>query len=193
MSAVLFREKITPAKMAALVMVVIGCALVAGLVGNGHTLTPAGLLVGLGAGFGYALYSIFSRYALERGYHPLTILFYTFTFASVGVLPFADMGAVWDAVTADAAHAGISLVFGLVSTVVPYFVYTMGLSSVENGTASILASVEPVTASILGIVLFGDRVDAWQAAGMLLVFASIIICNLAPKETKGRACRERQA
>lgn len=87
-------------------------------------------------------------------------------------------------------HAGISLVFGLLSTVIPYFVYTMGLSYVENGTASILASVEPVMASILGIVLFKDRVDAWQAAGMLLVFASIIICNLAPKE---RVCRERRA
>lgn len=189
MSAVLFHERITPAKLAALVFVVAGCALVAGLVGNGHTLTPTGLLVGLGAGFGYALYSIFSRYALERGYQPLTILFYTFTFASVGVLPFADMGAVWQAVSADAVHAGISLVFGLLSTVIPYFVYTMGLSYVENGTASILASVEPVMASILGIVLFKDRVDAWQAAGMLLVFASIIICNLAPKE---RVCRERR-
>ncbi len=184
MSAVLFHEKITPVKMAALVLVVAGCALVAGLVGNGHTLTLMGLLVGLGAGFGYALYSIFSRYALERGYHPLTILFYTFTFSSIGVLPFADMGAVWKAVTGDAAHAGIALVFGLVSTVVPYLVYTTGLAHVENGTASILASVEPVMASFLGIVLFGDRVDLWQAAGMLLVFASIIICNY-----RGIKCR----
>lgn len=182
MSAVLFGEKITPVKAVALVFVFAGCALVAGLVGSEHALTPKGLLVGLGAGFGYALYSIFSRYALERGYQPLTILFYTFTFSSVGVLPFAALPEVWQAVTVNAGHAAVSVIFGLLSTVIPYFVYTIGLSYVENGTASILASVEPVMASFIGIVLFKERVDIWQAAGMLLVFFSIIICNLAPEK-----------
>lgn len=179
MSAVLFREKITPVKLAALVMVFAGCVLVAGIAGSAQTMTAAGLLTGLGAGLGYALYSIFSRYALERGYHPLTIVCYTFLFSSVGVLPFADLTAVWRSVTEDIGHLGFAVTFGLLSTVIPYFVYTIGLSYVENGMASILASVEPAMASFIGIVIFKERVDGWQAAGMLLVFASIVICNLA--------------
>ncbi|MDO4343396.1 MAG: EamA family transporter [Eubacteriales bacterium] len=177
MSALLFREKITPEKIFSLVLVFVGCVLVAGIVGNGAPLTPAGLLIGLGAGFGYALYSIFGRYALERGYHSLTILFYTFLFASLGVLPFADFGKVWDVMAMGAGQTAFSLAFGLFSTVVPYFVYNLGLTSVENGTASILASVEPAVASFIGIVIFGERVDLWQLAGMILVFASIVVCS----------------
>ncbi len=43
-----------------------------------------GLLLGLGAGFGYALYSIFGRCAIHRAHSSWTITFYTFVFCSVG-------------------------------------------------------------------------------------------------------------
>ena len=66
-SALLFREPIGPRKVVALAMTFAGCLLVAGGFGSGGAVSPRGFFVGLGAGIGYALYSIFSRFALEKG------------------------------------------------------------------------------------------------------------------------------
>lgn len=177
-SAILFREKITAVKIASLVATFIGCVFVTGLIGDTGTLTTEGILMGLGAGLGYALYSIFSRYALQRGYHSLTITFYTFLFASVGALPLADVGMIWNACVDDVSMFGFYVVFALVSTVIPYILYTLGLTSLENSKASIIASVEPVAATAFGIVLFREEMTISNLIGIILVLGAILICNI---------------
>ena len=67
LSLILFHERITVQKLIALVLAFAGCCLVS-LVGGEHKLSTVGILYGLGAGFGYALYSIFGRCAIDRGY-----------------------------------------------------------------------------------------------------------------------------
>ena len=83
MSFFLFKESMTKRKVLALLVAFAGCILVSGLGTDGGSLNTRGILVGLGAGFGYALYSIFGRYALQRGYGSLTITFYTFLFGGL--------------------------------------------------------------------------------------------------------------
>ena len=78
MSCILFREKLTGKKVLCLVLAVGGCALVSGLAsGSVGEISTGGILIGLASGFTYALYSIFSTYALKK-YQPLTVTFYTF-------------------------------------------------------------------------------------------------------------------
>ena len=73
-SAILFKEKITPRKVVALIIVFVGCLFVAGVFSSGdYKISFLGFIVGIGAGVGYALYSIFGRYALEKGYQSITI------------------------------------------------------------------------------------------------------------------------
>lgn len=184
LSTFLFREKITVVKMIALLATFVGCVFVTGLIGDAGTLTLEGILMGLGAGLGYALYSIFSRYALQRGYHSLTITFYTFLFACIGALPPADMGMIWNACVKDYSMVGFYIVFALVSTVIPYILYTLGLAFMENSKASIMASVEPVAATIFGIVLFQEKLTGNQLIGMLLVISAIVICNVEWKKKR---------
>ena len=61
MSVLFFREKLTGRKLLALGLAFAGCVLVSGISGEG--ITPAGLLIGLGAGLGYGLYSILGTVA----------------------------------------------------------------------------------------------------------------------------------
>lgn len=178
LSAVLFHEKITMVKMIALFITFIGCIFVTGLTGNTKTLTVMGILTGLGAGLGYALYSIFSRFALERGYHSLTISFYTFVFAGIGTLPLADMKVIYGACEKDFSMLGFYLVFALVSTVIPYILYTLGMTALENSKASIIASVEPVTATLLGVFIFHEKMTIQNLIGIVLILGAIIICNV---------------
>ena len=84
LSALLFKERLTGLKLLAVLLAFLGCALVSGLGAGDMALSTAGILYGLGAGFGYAMYSIFARYALERGYSSNTINFYSCLLAALG-------------------------------------------------------------------------------------------------------------
>ena len=90
LSAVLFGEKLTRWKLAAMVLAFAGCVMTTGVFRENGALDPGAIITGLGAGLGYALYSIFGRYALNRGYAPFTITAYTFLAAAVVLIPLAD-------------------------------------------------------------------------------------------------------
>ena len=177
LSYFLFREKLTKRKLLALGMTFIGCVLVTGILSETGSVSAGGILVGMGAGLGYALYSIFSRYALEKGYASLTITFYTFLIAAIASCFLTDMGKVAQVATDGAGNLLFCLAFGVLCTVAPYLTYTLGLQYVENGKASIIASIEPVTATLLGVILFHEDLTISGVLGIVLVLAALALCN----------------
>ncbi|MDO4805317.1 MAG: DMT family transporter [Lachnospiraceae bacterium] len=178
LSAVIFHERITAVKVAALVLTFVGCCFVTGVVGSRVHLTGRAILLGLGAGLGYALYSIFGRFALMRGYHSFTINLYTFLFASLACIPLVDAGKIFTVCTSNLSMAVFSVLCGLVTTMVPYIAYNFGLAGVETGKAAIIASIEPVVATLIGAALFGERPGVGNIIGIILVLAAIVLCNL---------------
>lgn len=176
-SRVLFGEVITARSVLALVLTFTGCALAVGVLDGGNRVSTAGVLAGLGAGLGYALYSIFGRYALKRGYSSLTITIYTFFIAFLGSLPLTRLPVVVDVGFADGASACLSIGLGVVCTILPFLFYTIGLTHIENSKASILASIEPVTATLLGVVVFQERLSLTGAIGVALVVVGLSVCS----------------
>ncbi|MBR5799163.1 MAG: EamA family transporter [Lachnospiraceae bacterium] len=175
MSAFLFKEKLTVQKLAALGLAFLGCVFVSGIIGGAGALSAAGILCGLGAGFGYALYSIFGRFAINRGYSSLTISFYTFLFAALATFFLTDAGRVVAAVTGNGSLFMKTVFWVLVVTLVPYLSYTKGLNSVENGKASVIASIEPVVATVVGVLLYKEEMQIWNVLGICLVLGSILL------------------
>ncbi len=173
LSYLLFQEKFTRKKILSLFLTFAGCALVTGVITDPGNTTGVGILTGLGAGIGYALYSIFGRYALEKGYHAMTITFYTFLVAALGTLFLADLPQVCMTVTESSGILGLSIALGIVCTVLPYLTYTLGLQYVDNSRASIIASVEPVTATVLGFLLFDEEITAFGMLGVALVITAL--------------------
>ena len=171
LSAVLWHEAVTGRKLLALVLTLLGCALVCGVFSGEVTVTAVGLLLGLGAGLFYALYSIFGRYALAH-YDSMTVTVWTFLFAgpaSLVLLRRADVAAF--AAQPDLLVTAACLV--VFSTVLPYLFYTRGLAHVDSGRASIMASLEPVVASLVGAAAFGEPVTALTALGIGCVLAGV--------------------
>ena len=173
LSAILWREPITKRKLLALALTLVGCALVCGVFAGDLTVTVPGILLGLGAGFFYALYSVFGRYALAH-YDSMTVTVWTFLFAGPASLVLLRPGEM---AAAFARPSSWLLAAGLVvfSTVLPYLLYTRGLSRVEAGRASIMASLEPVVASLTGAVVFGEPLGLMTAAGIVCVLAGVWI------------------
>ena len=184
LSAILFGERITRRKITALLLTFLGCVCVSGLLRGGTSMSPAGFLTGLGAGLGYALYSIFSRYALERGYGSMTISFYTFLVAAIGTIPLVSLPEMGGRVQADPGVIGFIILFGVITTVIPYLTYTRGLQGVENGQASIIASVEPVVATLLGILVFHETLHLDEISGIVLILGAILISNRRDGQTQ---------
>ena len=183
MSAILWRSPITRRKLAALVLALVGCALVSGVVGGELTGTPRGLAFGVASAFCYATYTIFAHYAMAR-YDTYTMIYWTFFFAGLGSLLFLDAPALVPAlVTARGVAGAAGLV--LVATVLPYLFYTKGLEGVESGKASIIANVEPAVAALNGVVLYHERLSVWVLLGVVCVLGTVVL--LAKEENNGKA------
>ena len=177
MAAFLFKEKLTGRKVLALLLAFFGCILVTGIAGQELAISPLGILTGLGAGFGYALYSIFSRYALERGYSSATITLYTFLFSGIAGIPFISGRKLSDCFSGNIELTLMTFFLIILTTVAPYFVYTLGLSYMEAGKASVIASIEPVVAILLGAVIYNEGISAVGALGIGMVLAAIAMIH----------------
>ena len=181
MSVLFFREKLTGQKILALLLAFAGCVLVSGISGEGMSLK--GLLIGLGAGFGYGLYSILGTVALRR-YSPYTVTTWTFVFAAVGswlICRPADMLAKFAAAENLPGLILFCILTALVTAVIPFLAYTLGLRTVEASRAGILATVEPMVATLFGVLVFSEPLTLLSAFGMMLILASVILLNRKTK------------
>lgn len=179
MSLLFFHEKLTVQKVLALVLAFGGCVLVSGISGGG--LTVMGLLIGLGSGIGYGLYSILGTVALRR-YTPFTITTWTFIIAAIGSILISHPVDIIEKCVAALSLPnllGFSLLTALVTAVIPFLAYTLGLRSVEASKAGILATVEPMVATLIGILVFSEPLTLMSALGVLLILSAVIILNVS--------------
>ena len=178
MAALFFHEKLNAKKLIALALAFAGCVLVSGISGDG--ITVVGLLLGLGSGLGYGLYSILGTVALRR-YSPYTVTTWTFIFAACGswcVCHPADMISKFQAAESLPLLLGFCVLTALVTAVIPFLTYTLGLRTVEASKAGIIATLEPVVATVIGIVFFGEGLTILSAMGILLVLAAVVVLNV---------------
>lgn len=195
LSSFLFKEKLTIKKCVACVCAFVGCVLVSGLIGDGTSISTECVVFGLLTGFGYALYTIFGNILLKRGYNSLTVTFYTFVFAFLGTLPLVDFKNLFtvvfssDTIPKFVAEGSVNMPFGgfyvvivaflmaLLNTVLPYIFYTNGLKKVSAGSAPIIATVEPVVATFVGLFVFSENISYTGILGIVLVLGSVVILN----------------
>ena len=181
MSIFFFHEKLDKRKLIALGLAFAGCVLVSGISGEGMTVT--GLLIGLGSGIGYGLYSILGKVALRK-YSSYTVTTYTFIFAAVGSWiisrPAYMMGKF-----SSAPDLGFLIFFcfltALITAVIPFLSYTLGLESVEASKAGIIATIEPMVATLIGILVFEEKLTIMSGACILLILASVVILTKSSK------------
>lgn len=171
LSALLWKEPITKGKIVALVLTFFGACSVSGAF-TGELVAPLlGIILGLGAGFFYALYSIVGHYALEK-YLPMTVAVWTFIFCGVGSLFFIKPAEL-TAVFSQGSNCLLGLGLVVISTMTPYLLYNYGLSRIEAGRASIMASLEPVVACIVGVVVFGEGMTVLTFLGIASVLGGV--------------------
>lgn len=172
-----FKEPLTRIKIVALCITLIGTCLVVGLIPlNIEAIQIGSIVFGLGSGIGFALYSIFSKFALEK-YTSITITTYTFVIAALTLTPFFPYATKLHILS----HSTVlfyAFGLGFLPTAFAYIIYTYGLNQTEASNASIITTVEPVVATLIGIFIFKEAFSLPQMLGMACIIGAVILIQL---------------
>ena len=185
LSRILFKEPLTSNKIMAIVINIIGCIItVTG--GDFSTMKVSlfGLVMGILAGFTYALLPILSRTGADKE-DPYTAAFYGQAFGALLLFflirPYNGVGAEFNV-----QMLLVLIGFGIVPSAMGYIVYYTGISKVtETSRIPVLASVETVVAAIVGLIAFGQSLSLMKILGIILVLLSIAVMN--KKQRAGNA------
>ncbi len=176
-SRVLFKEKITKRKLAALILAFAGCCFVSGIMNGNLSLTPMGIILGLLSGVFYGSYSIFGTYALRR-HNSKTITLWAFIFAAASSLFVIDIPDAVSKMTASQnvlKMAVLIISMGVMTGFLPYLLYTKALERAEASKAIIVASVEPLVAALIGFLLYNEVLTVYSSIGIVLIIISVVL------------------
>ncbi len=174
-SVLFLGEKFSKAKLVALIMMLIGCCLVSGIV-TGLRFDIWGILVGILTSFIYAAYNILTKVSMQKKLEPVTVTLYSFLFMSVISLLVCKPGElVTNIVSAPTQTLPLCIGLGIVTFVMPYFLFTWSMKHLPAGIASALSVVEPMAATIFSAVLFSEIPDLWSIGGIVLILAAVYL------------------
>jgi len=170
-------EALDARKVIALVLAFGGCTLVARAYDPAQlSLNIGGIAFGLGAGLTYALFTIFSKVVVKQ-YSPWTALTYQLLFGALFLAPFQNRDAFAPLIQHPQTWLYLlGLVFG--PTLGAIWFFTAGLRSVPASNASIIATIEPVMASVLAFVILGERLEFLQIIGGAMVIGGAVWLNV---------------
>jgi drug/metabolite transporter, DME family len=175
LAAGLLGERLTARVLGALALGVGGTALLVAGPAAGPAAADGfliGALLALTAGLAYALYVIIAKSALARN-SPLPLTALTFMVAAILSLP----ALAWSRAPGDQIARGWPwlLYIGAVATAAAYALYTSGLRRVPASVAGIVSLLEPLTATLLGVLVFGERLGAAGAVGAVLLLSAVAL------------------
>ncbi len=183
MSAVLFHENLNGKKIAAVAITFVGCIMVTGVFED-PLFSLKGVLFGLGSGIGYALYSIFGIYALKK-YRTETISFYTFLFASISVLPLCSVKSLVGIFVQNSVSSLVNTcLIGIGICLLPYYLYTNGLKGMSPARASVIATLEPIVACVIGVTVFRETITIVKCMGVMCIIIAIIMLQFSDKASE---------
>jgi len=175
MARIFYKELFTPFKTIALFLCMGGCFFAAtGASMEILKLNLPGILMGLGAGFTFALLTILSK-AIINDYHQLTIIVYSIGFGLLFYLPFSHPLEIFQMYLPLKLWLLLCSI-SLISIVVAYRLYITGLSyGIEASRAGIISTLELVVSVILSYLVFKEEILGWKLVGILMVIFSVII------------------
>lgn len=179
-SVFLFKEKLNKIKIASLLLALGGLIFVSGIFDGDANVTVSGIVWGLLSGITYGSYSIFGTYALRK-YQSFTCASMAFFFSAASSVFFADIPDIVQkfSMCTDKITLIVTVVLmGILSAFLPFMLYTYGLSKIGASKAVVIASVEPMTATVLGTVIYHESLTVLTVVGIIMILISVVLASL---------------
>ncbi len=145
------------------------------------SIDPVGVLASVGAGIAYAVYTLATKRLLDDGWTPLGSVGAVFGAAGVvGVMMLLVHG------TGDWFGRPGALVtvlwLGLGATTLAYVLFARGLAALPAPTVATVTLAEPVTATVLGVVVLGEHLTATGWLGVALIGAAVVVLSVRRRQ-----------
>ncbi|ABW02052.1 DMT family transporter [Caldivirga maquilingensis] len=174
--ALSFREKPSAKGVVGVVLIITAILIIITETERG-LLNPIGVVMGLLSGISYGTYIALARYYV-RSINELEV--------SLGSIPYtliitAPAALLYTLLLHGLVHVITSglwgLYMGVMATIVPYRLFSMGISRLKASTASIIATLEPVLASVWGLLFFRQVPTVAEAVSYALIIAASVIVS----------------
>jgi drug/metabolite transporter, DME family len=173
LAPLLAHERLTRPLMVALAIALTGIICIVGVPSNvgSHGSVVLGALLASGSALGYAMVTIISRSLAH--YHPLQTTTVGFTTGTLVLLPLAL--ATGFVVTYPPLGWLLLVYLGSVPTAFAYSLFLAGMARTPATVASITTLLEPLTATILAALLFGERLTPLGVVGAGLLLCAVLL------------------
>lgn len=163
----------------AVALSIAGCALVVDAPAGTDNLDAVGVLAALAGAVTLAIYLTSSQRAGER-YDAFTTLTYGFGFATVFWLIVNPLWTFPWHLLDSARNVALALGVGVIGTLVPFLLIVTALRHLPAANVAVVATLEPVLASIIAWVLLDQALSATQIAGGIVVLAAVTWVRRTP-------------
>ena len=170
-SFVLKLEKPTALKWLAIAVVMIGIVLLTQIYNIGTSgISPLGVGAGLLAGLSYAIFIFGFKYAAPHG-SPQAILSIAFAVLALILVWPGQSGQI--VAVLSTPDWPLFAALGILGAGISFVLYIVGLNYTTPAVASIMAMVEPVTASLFGVMILNENLAGLQMLGMVLILVTV--------------------
>ena len=172
-SPLLFRESLTPQKIAAVAIVAAGLFCITGSITSaGMSLT--GLLAAVLSALFYASLIIFNKRIVKTGGMQTAALELDVAFVVVLIYVLLTAG-IPRPLKADIPYL---LVLGLVNTGIAYMLYFTGLQKLPGQSVALISYVDPVSALVFSALLLHETMTPLQMLGAVLIIGGALLGEL---------------
>ena len=187
LARLLYGERLRLNKVAAVILSLSGCVLVAGAYDlQMWRLNPLGVSVGLFSGLLFAGYGLMGRENERRQLDSWSSMVLTFGLAAVLLAIYNQiptlraMGIAGAGLLPDLPPRGwlVLIILAFIPTLLGYGLYNASMKYLPVTTANLLATSEPVMTGVQAYFLLGERWTAVQLAGSALILAALVFVRL---------------
>jgi DME family drug/metabolite transporter len=142
-----------------------------------------GLLMATVAAAGVGCYLVAAKIELDRGAHPVELPATAYGLGSLLLLPLLLAQPLsW---LASPSGVAVALYLGVATMALGNVFSIRGMRSLHAGPAATLLLADPLTATVLGVVLLGETLDALAVLGLLLVLVGLVLQVRATRPSGG--------
>ncbi len=180
--AFVFHERVAPLVWGCLALASVGIGVLCELNGNTHV-SIAGVLLSLGSALTYAIYLVFINKGHITHLPSAKITFYVLLFGSLmlGVLLLCR----WQIAVPQGLHWRYSIGAALFPTALSLVLTTLAIQGIGSTQTAILGAMEPITAVMVGLTLFGEHLTVRSCIGIALIViaVTIVVARKQPAKT----------
>ena len=189
-----FKERISPIRVAAFIGALLGAFLVAKANDPAQwNVNAGGIIIGVLSAFGFAFYSLMGKAVSQRRINSWTATLSAFSVATIFLLPTTLITLALGQAAAPIGEAAsyslfslgtqwsgwlILLFLAVVPTLGGFGFYTASLGYLPAGTANLLATLEPLLTTVLAYLLLHETLSPTQLIGGALIVLSVISLRL---------------